>query len=200
MAAGEAPRRHETGRGRPARHGDPPAAGRDADRRRHPRPCPQRRQAPPRPGRLGCPRGARAQLGTALESRWGPTFRLTRWRALSTVLVSQPRRSADLFVGATVQIQQEHLLSRSLRTLVMQETSDWTSSVEITWLTGSGTVRRQRRRRGLALPARGRSAWLNETYELSGVCLLRGDLDSGDDLPRYAQLGEVAKAGLAVER
>ena len=34
-----------------------------------------------------------AQLSTSRLCRWAPTLRLTRWRALSTVLQSQPSRS-----------------------------------------------------------------------------------------------------------
>ena len=37
--------------------------------------------------------GERAQLSTSRLCRCWPTLRLTRWRALSTVLQSQPRRS-----------------------------------------------------------------------------------------------------------
>ena len=48
------------------------------------------RDGPRRPanGALGA-----TQAATARVCRWAPTLRLTRWRALSTVLVSQARRS-----------------------------------------------------------------------------------------------------------
>ena len=36
-----------------------------------------------------------------------PTLRLTRWRALSTVLVSQSSVSADHLVGVTVEIERQ---------------------------------------------------------------------------------------------
>ena len=57
----------------------------------------------------------------------------------------------------------------------MHETSDWTSSIEITWLTGSCTVDPGSTSAIVGSPSSPEDAgvWLNETYEFSGVCLLR---------------------------
>ena len=57
----------------------------------------------------------------------------------------------------------------------MHETRLSISSVEITWLTGSWTVEPGSRSAIVGSPSSPPAAgvWLNDTYELSGVCLLR---------------------------
>ena len=57
----------------------------------------------------------------------------------------------------------------------MQSTRLRISSVEITWLTGSCTVEPGSTSAIVGSPSSPEAAgvWLNDTYEFSGVCLLR---------------------------
>ena len=79
-------------------------------------------------------------------------------------------------------------------------TSERSSSEEITWLTGSWTVGPGASGRASARPRR-RPPGVEEkeTYWFSGAVLVAGGgLHGGDDLAGDAELGEVAKARLAV--
>src|ERR671919_796208 len=99
---------------------------------------------------------------------WAATLHLTRWRALSTVLVSHSRRS-PLLAG-------DHPLRRLLADRARQDL-----------LQG-----------GLGVAGGGRGLGEGHALVERRMLVAAGRLHRGDDLPGDAQLGEVAKARLAV--
>src|SRR4051794_3432671 len=110
-------------------------------------------------------------------SRCAPTLRFTRWSALSTVFVSHARRSEIASYECPSRYSESTELSSSDSTLDRQATSECSSSLEITWLTGSCAVGPGRISSsvGSESPAAAGVAE-NETYWFSGACLLRVDV------------------------
>ena len=144
---------------------------------------------------------AALQAATARACRCAPTLRLTRCRALSTVLrvaapaARRPARRSSRRGTATARG------SRAPRGRVdRQPTSERSSSEEITWLTGSWTVgpgQHLVERRLVVAGAGGRGGERHVLVQRRVLVARRG-LDGRDDLARDAELGEVAEARLAV--
>src|SRR3954449_4268513 len=117
---------------------------------------------------------ARAYSSTLRDCRCAPTLRFTLWSALSTVFVSHASRSAIASYEWPSRYSDSTELSSSDSTLDRHATRLCSSSLEITWFTGSCATGPGRTSSsvGSESPAAAGVAE-NDTYWLSGVCLLR---------------------------